>query len=140
MDRNMSRKEVMYLDLEKEVARLNKERAILVKETNDVIVNLSGLKEQQMIIEKNVKEVVAKAKLEAEGIVKKAKDIETEAISKKSTVEIKLANLEEQKQVLAKLIKSNDGSEKNLKLAREDVDLLKSKLQKSLEVIKETLK
>jgi len=136
----MSRKEVMYLDLEKEVARLNKEKAILVRETNNVIVNLSGHKERQMIIEKSSKEVVVKAKLEAENIVKKAKNIETEAISKKSTVEIRLVNLDEQKQDLAKLIKSNEGLEKSLKLAKEDVNLLKSKLQKALEVIKETLK
>ena len=140
MDRNMSRKEVMYLDLEKEVARLNKERAILVKETNDVIVNLSGLKEQQMIIEKNSKDIVAKAKLEAEKIIENAKKIQNEAEAKKSTIEIKLANLEDEKQDLAKLIKSNDGLEKNLKLEKETINEIKFKLLKALEAIKEILK
>ena len=140
MDRNLSKKEVMYLDLEKEVGRLNKERAILVKETNDVIVNLSGIKEQQMAIEKSSKDIVIKAKLEAETIVKKAKDIEAEAESKKSTIEIKLGNIETQKQELAKLIKSNEGLEKNLKLEKEIIGEIKSKLLKASEAIKETLK
>lgn len=140
MDRNMSKKEVMYLDLEKEVARLNKERAILVQETNTVIKNLSNLKEEQMAIEKSSKDIVTKAKLEAETIIKKAKDIENDAIAKKSTIEIKLGNIETQKKELNDLIKSNEGLEKNLKLSKEDIDNLKSKLLKAVEVIKETLK
>ena len=140
MDRNMSKKEVMYLDLEKEVSRLNKERAILVKETNDVIVNLSGLKEQQMAIEKETKEIVAKAKLEAENIIKKAKDIENKAQAKESTIEIKISNLESEKQEVTKLIKSNEGLEKNLTLEKGTIIEIKSKLQKALEAIKEILK
>ena len=136
----MSRKEVMYLDLEKEVARLNREKAILLKEINDVIVKLSGLKEQQMIIEKNSKEVVSSAKSEAEEIIKKAKDIENEAQTKKSTIEIKLADLEGQKQSFNKLIKSNEGLEKNLTLEKATISEIKSKLLKSLEAIKEILK
>ena len=140
MDRNMSKKEVMYLDLEKEVSRLNKERTILVKETNDVIVNLSGLKEQQMAIEKETKEIVAKAKLEAEKIIETAKKIQSEAEAKKSTIEIKLSNLETQKQELAKLIKSNEGLEKNLTLEKGTISEIKTKLQKALEAIKEILK
>lgn len=126
--------------LQKEVRRLEGEKARLTNEVNNVSKKISTLKEEQIAFEEKAKEIIAEAQKIAEQKITKAQEIEDKANEKRSGIEAKLGELADRQIYVENLVKSNQGLQKNLDIQNKDLESKVSKLKNLASLINETLK
>ena len=101
------KKFINYEILDKEIARLNRIKADLIRQTNEQNQKLSDLKEEEIALNKKADEVVENAKEEAKRIIAKAKDSEDRVAKQSADTGIKLTEAEKLNKEARDLIKSN---------------------------------
>ena len=134
-----SEDEKKFLNLEKEIQRLNLEKNKLVGEVNSENKKLSDLRGEQVKIEKKIVADKESARLESDKIISEAKSISDKAYKELSDATGKKTEANDELKKAQELIKQNESLDKTLTLA---VDSYKKKL-KNLEdisvLIKKTL-
>ena len=128
--------EKKFLNLEKELKRLEGEKKRLILEGNKISKDNSDLVDEQIILQAKAKEIIEGAKKDAAKIRDNVKKIESAASEKKSAADVKLSDLNDSEKIAKDLIKSNEGSAKNLEAGKDEVNKLREKLIKIFELVR----
>ena len=135
-------KDTKFIDynlLGKEVKRLESAKRGLIADTNAEAKRLSDLVEKGIEAKEEAEKIVNEAKERAKVITANAKKKEAEANEKKTELQTAIAEAKEAKEQSDKLIKSNQGKEKNLSAEKKTVGELKTKLIEISNKIKEVI-